>query len=83
MDILKVEKLMTIDDYIPFIEKKNAPGKKCEIEGFTIGRGKKVYWYITPMPKSGRYRCLPIDKDGKLGWPRFVSPGQTVKVVMK
>jgi len=44
-------------------------------EGFTIKNGKKVYWYITPMPNSALYRCLPIEGD-KLGWPRWI-PGST------
>ena len=44
-----------------------------KFEGFTIGKGKKIYWYITPMPKSGLYRCLPIEENGKLGWARWVS----------
>lgn len=85
-DIKKIKSemdTMTIDDYIDFIAEENYPGKKCGIEGFMIGRGKKIYWYITPMPRSGRYRCLPIDENGKLGWPRYVYPGQMVKVVRK
>jgi len=30
-------------------------------EGFSIGRGKVLYWYITPYPNSGLYRCLSSD----------------------
>ena len=50
-----------------------------DLLGFTIGRGKKLYWYITPMPRQGLYRCLPIEKgEDSLGWPRFVTPTQEV-----
>jgi hypothetical protein len=27
-------------------------------KGFTIGKGKVLYWYVTPFPNSGLYRCL-------------------------
>lgn len=69
---------MTLTNYI----EKDFPDRN-DIEGFSIGRGKKIYWYITPMPKSGLYRCIPVDKDGHLGWPRFVEPYQTVVVRYK
>lgn len=39
---------MTIDEYI-FNDIVADDG----VKGFTIGRSKKIYWYITPMPKSG------------------------------
>lgn len=74
---------MTIDDYIHFVVDFCDWNPAHNIKGFTIGRGKKVYWYITPMPKSGKYRCLPIEERGLLGWPRFVYPDQIVKVVRK
>ncbi len=68
---------MLIDDYINFID----GNPDTNIKGFTIGKGKKIYWYITPMPNSGRYRCLPIEKDGKLGWPRMIYPNMVVHIV--
>jgi hypothetical protein len=70
---------MTITDYI----EKDFPNRSDTIKGFTIGKGKKVYWYISPMPKSGLYRCLPQEKDGSLGWPRFVEWNQVVIPVYK
>lgn len=81
---IKVEMgTMTIDDYIQLID-VHLPldGREPDIKGFTIGRGKKVYWYVSPM-KSGKYRCLAVEKGGKLGWPRFVNWDQMVKVVRK
>ena len=65
---------MTITEYIDMDEDDE------NIEGFTIGKGKKIYWYITPMSKRGLYRCLPIEEHGKLGWPRFVPANQKIKV---
>jgi len=53
-----------------------------EYEGFTIGNGKKIYWYITPYPSSGLYRCLPIESN-KLGWPRWVTGNIEVHLVPK
>ena len=76
---LNMKTKMTIDEYIHFID----GNPDTNIKGFTIGKGKKIYWYITPMPRSGRYRCLSIDENGKLGWPRYVYPGQIVHVVYK
>ena len=67
---------MTITDYL-----NKCIADEKGVKGFTIGRGKKVYWYITPMPRSGTYRCLPIDEPGLLGWPRFVKWDQEIQVV--
>jgi len=47
-----------------------------QYKGFTIKKGKKIYWYIIPMPKSGLYKCLPVGDDYTLGWPRWI-PGNT------
>lgn len=38
-------------------------------KGFTIGRGKKLYWYIIVSPK-GFYYAYPIEERGLLGWRR-------------
>ena len=46
--------------------------------GFTIGQGKKLYWYITPY--TDHYRCLPIVPNGELGCPRWCKPIQKVTV---
>jgi hypothetical protein len=49
--------------------------------GFTIGKGKKLYWYITPYSRrTVSYRCLPNEGGGELGWPRFCPPDQMVTV---
>lgn len=53
-----------------------------DLLGFTIGKGKKLYWYITPMPRSGLYRCLSVEGE-TLGWPRFVKPTQEITPVYK
>jgi len=52
-------------------------------EGFRIGRGKKIYWYVTPMPKSGLYKCLPIEEHGMLGWPRWIPGINEITIVPK
>jgi len=69
---------MTLNDYI----EQDYPNR-TDIKGFTIRNGKKVYWYITPMPKSGLYRCLPVEKDETLGWPRWVPGDTSIKVIYK
>jgi len=69
---------MTITDYI----EQDFPDKRVH-HGFTIGRGKKIYWYITPYSSRGVYRCLPIEKDGSIGWPRFINPKEIVHVKYK
>lgn len=48
-------------------------------KGFTVGRGKKLYWYITPVG-SGYYRVHGLEEDGKLSWPRSVNPEDKVVV---
>ena len=71
---------MTLNDYIQ-ADYPDYPNS--DIEGFTIKNGKKVYWYITPMPKSGLYRCLPVEKDKTLGWPRYISGDTEINVILK
>lgn len=50
-------------------------------KGFSIGRGKKVYWYITPCSRRGLYRVLPIENDGSLGWARYIPGEATINVI--
>lgn len=50
-------------------------------KGFTIGRGRKLYWYITPGTSKAMYRCLGFESDSKLGWPRWVYPDQEINIV--
>jgi hypothetical protein len=54
----------------------------CKATGFTIGKGKKLYWYLTPYcsKKFVGYRCLPVEKHGLLGWPRRCLPTQKVVI---
>lgn len=49
-------------------------------KGFTIGRGKAIYWYVTPMARSGTYRCMRQYDNGEIGAPRSISPTQIVTV---
>ena len=68
---------MTLDEYIEQdFQNRNGVG------GFTIGKGKKVYWYFTPMPRSGLYRVLPIEDDGTLGRPRWIPGDAEITVRM-
>lgn len=70
---------MTITEYIETVF-----DFREDLLGFTIGKGKKLYWYITPMPRVGLYRCLPIEEGSdSLGWPRSVEASQEVTPVYK
>ena len=71
---------MTIQDYIEQLN-DTAYG----VEGFTIGRGKKVYRFFTPVASSRfvGYRVLPVESDSTLGWPRWITADTQVTVVMK
>lgn len=66
---------MKIQEYI-----EGGYDERTDVEGFTIRGGRKVYWYITPT-KYGMYRCLPLQSDKTLGWPRYVDSGTEVTVV--
>jgi len=70
----KSEPTLTIDELL-MGHPENMDGRT----GFTIGNGKKVYWYVLPT-KNGMYQCLPIEKDGTLGWPRFVTSDAKVTI---
>jgi len=71
---------LTLDDLAHLFDELMTESQP-RAEGFTIGKGKKLYWYITPYPKSCLYRCVPIEEsDGELGWPRWCSPYQKVTV---
>jgi hypothetical protein len=52
-------------------------------EGFTIGRGKALYWYITPMPRSGTYRCIRTFENGEIGSPRSIDPDKLITIHYK
>lgn len=54
---------------------------KVKAKGFRIGKGTKLYWYITPMPETGKYRCFPVEDDGKLGYPVYHYPEKEVTIV--
>ena len=68
---------MTITEYLETIF-----DFRPDLLGFTIGKGRKLYWYITPMAGSGLYRCLPIEEGSdSLGWPRYIESSQDVTPV--
>jgi hypothetical protein len=46
-------------------------------KGFSIGKGKKLYWYLTPNIRLNKFRCLSIER-GTLGWPRRCVPEQII-----
>jgi len=66
---------MTIKDYVH----KLINGKLCGYNGYTIGNGHKVYYFVTPMTKSGKFRCSPLDK----GQPRYVDGKQLITIIRK
>ena len=71
---------LTLDDLAGrFDELMTEPRPKAA--GFTIGRGKKLYWYITPY--TDHYRCLPVEPNGDLGCPRWCGLYQKVTVHYK
>ena len=54
-----------------------ALGKETGATGFTIGNGKKLYWYITPT-RNGNYRCIALGES-----PRYVNKEQLVTIHYK
>lgn len=50
-------------------------------KGFTIGRGKKLYWYIIGSRAHRSFRCVPVEANGRLGWARTVKSDTKVTVV--
>lgn len=58
--------------------------KGISAKGFSIGKGRKLYWYISPW-SGGSYRCLGYDPQmpSTLGYPRFIQPHQIVTVHYK
>lgn len=40
-----------------------------QAEGFTIGRGKKIYWYICTSIRTGTYYAVSIDGARRYGLP--------------
>lgn len=71
---------LTLNDLAHFFDEYMLDPRP-KAKGFTIGRGKKLYWYITPY--TYHYRCLPIEPNGDLGWPRWCGPYQKVTVHYK
>lgn len=55
------------------------PPLRMKARGFTIGKGKKLYWFITPN-KCGTYRCLGYEEGDTLGWPRNVENNQEITI---
>ena len=73
---------MTVGDLAhSFSEEMFDMGNRVKAAGFRIGKGKKLYWYIDPT-LYGMYRCIPLEADHSLGWPRYVTPDQEVTVVL-
>lgn len=73
-------KVTTLGELADRFDELMFPGGGWRAIGFTLGRGKKKYWYITPAPESGQYRCLPIEEGGKLGWPVYHYPNKKVTI---
>lgn len=68
------------ESYFCSVDTKHKHGKGYA-KGFTIGRGKKIHWYISPSP-SGFYYAYP-NENGLLGWRRQVDPNKEVTVWYK
>ena len=49
-------------------------------KGFSIGKGEKLYWYIIPPYANFNFKCIPFEKDGKLGCIRYVDAEKQVKI---
>ncbi len=50
-------------------------------KGFTIGKGKKIYWYIVTYARTGQYKCLRFDENNILGYPRFVNSNTNITII--
>lgn len=51
-------------------------------EGFSIGKGKKIYWYISPSP-LGFYYAYPQEPNGILGWRRQLKVNDKITIHYK
>lgn len=40
--------------------------KKPKAKGFTIGRGKKLYWYLDPSGRTGKYKVYSLDENDEM-----------------
>lgn len=68
------------DEY--WIPPKFEEFKVCEFgkaRGFTIGRGKKEYHFITVQP-LGFYYGYPLNDRGMLGWRRRIEIGTEITI---
>lgn len=43
-------------------------------KGFTVGKGKLMYWWITPMARSNRYRLIQEGYETKVVSIRYGVP---------
>lgn len=50
--------------------------------GFTIGRGKKLYWYFR-WHGSGNATVYPVETDGNIGWPRTINTDTEITIHFK
>lgn len=52
-------------------------------EGFTIGNGKQLHWFIVPSARTGKYRCHQIYENGEIGRGRYIYPEHKVVIHYK
>jgi hypothetical protein len=51
---------------------------KCDFIGFTVGRGKQLFWHYVPT-KNGFYKIYSkIDTGNKIGLPRYIEANKMV-----
>lgn len=74
----KIKSSMTLDEML--FSHKLDPSKH---KGFTIGKGRKIYWYITTVEHLGKYRVFPVDKNGQLGYSRYLTGDSLVNIIFK
>lgn len=51
-------------------------GPPSPYKGFTVGKGKQLYWHYSPTP-NGFYRIYPQYENGEIGRPRYVDGTKT------
>lgn len=56
------------------------PPTGLKAKGFTIGRGKQLYWFITPSSNTGKYRCHPQYDNGEIGYGRWIYPETKITI---
>ncbi len=52
-------------------------------KGFTTKYGKKIFWYIIPNKNGRSYRCFPIEKNGYLGYSRYINYDSKIILINK